>query len=72
MSTILDNLRSAWVVLNERVNIALRTRLGDIQHLHHHLHDTAQFVQSIEQVLKTILLLEDSRQNSNHVSTAAI
>lgn len=46
----LENLRSAYVVLTERVHVALRTQLGDAARLDHHRRETLLFMQAAEQV----------------------
>lgn len=46
----LDNFRSAWHVLQERVRIALRTQVGDTQRLANVRSQALSLLQSAEQV----------------------
>lgn len=50
MSIQLNNLRTAYLVLEDRVRIALRTQLGDAAHLNYQRDEALVFLASAEQV----------------------
>lgn len=50
MVDIVANLQSAYVVLCDRVKIALRTQLGDEARLAHHIREVGQYAHAIEMV----------------------
>lgn len=50
MVDVLTNLKSAYIVLCDRVKIALRTQLGDEARLNHHIDEVASYANAVEMV----------------------